>query len=466
MSAGEFGGVGRDSGDGVRRNIPLLPILLVNFIGTLGFSIVIPFLVFLVTKFGGNALVYGLIGAAYPAFQLIGGPILGNWSDVYGRRKILLLSQAGTTLSWLFFLAALLIPITVLSQVESPLLGSFSLTIPLLILFFARALDGITGGNVSVANAYIADITTEPLRKRNFGRMAISSNLGFIIGPALAGILGGTILKEMLPVIGALFISAAATIIIARYLPESRPVRLNRDPECLNVKKVFGQEHKSCVKLREKSGIKTRDILKIRHVPFTLLLYFLVFLGFNIFYTAFPIHAVQGLDWTLAKMGAFFALISFLMVIVQGPVLARISGKASDHLLIIVGSIILGTNFLLLLSGNDVWIFAAAVLFAVGNGLMWPSMLSLLSRLAGEAFQGSVHGFAGGIGSAASILGLIAGGLMYTQIKSVTFAISAVIIYCVFGLSLRLVIIERAGRRKRPTPVAGTDEDPNQKEKP
>ena len=125
--------------------VPLYPILSVNFIGTLGFSIVLPFLVFLVTRFGGNALVYGLMGATYSLFQLIGAPILGRWSDTYGRRKILLLSQAGTFLSWAIFLGALFLPVTTLTRVESTALGSFAVTLPLMALFFARALDGLTG---------------------------------------------------------------------------------------------------------------------------------------------------------------------------------------------------------------------------------------------------------------------------------------------------------------------------------
>src|SRR5690242_15210422 len=79
----------------------LFPLLLVNFVGTLGFSIVLPFLVFVVMKFGGNAIVYGLLAATYPAFQLIGAPILGRWSDIYGRKKVLLLSNAGTAVGWI-----------------------------------------------------------------------------------------------------------------------------------------------------------------------------------------------------------------------------------------------------------------------------------------------------------------------------------------------------------------------------
>ncbi len=141
------------------KRVSLFPILLVNFIGTLGFSIVLPFLVTLVTSFGGNALVYGAMGATYSAFQLVGAPILGRWSDVQGRRKILLMSQLGTLASWFVFLGALFLPAVALFEVDSRLIGSFVLTLPLVVLFLARALDGLTGGNVSVANAYLADVT-------------------------------------------------------------------------------------------------------------------------------------------------------------------------------------------------------------------------------------------------------------------------------------------------------------------
>ena len=87
-----------------QNKIQLFPILLINFIGTPGFSIVLPFLVFLVKDLGGNAIVFGILSATYPTFQLIGAPILGRWSDIYGRKKILLLSNAGTLVGWIFFL--------------------------------------------------------------------------------------------------------------------------------------------------------------------------------------------------------------------------------------------------------------------------------------------------------------------------------------------------------------------------
>jgi len=172
----------------VNKQVSIFPLLLSNFIGTMGFSIVLPFLVFLVIEFGGNSLVYGILAAIYPVFQLIGAPLLGRWSDSIGRKKVLLISNGGTFVGWVVFLIALFVPVWNIYSVNSVILGTFVITLPLIILFLARALDGITGGNISVANAYLADISTDKSRSKNFGKMAISSNLGFIVGPALAGI--------------------------------------------------------------------------------------------------------------------------------------------------------------------------------------------------------------------------------------------------------------------------------------
>jgi len=125
----------------VEKQPQLFPIFLVNFIGTLGFSIVLPFLVFVVIKFGGNAIVYGLLAATYPLFQLIGAPILGRWSDTYGRKKVLLLSNAGTSIGWVLFLFALFLPAEKVFNIDLPLLGTFVVILPILMLFLARAID-------------------------------------------------------------------------------------------------------------------------------------------------------------------------------------------------------------------------------------------------------------------------------------------------------------------------------------
>ena len=281
----------------------LYPILSVNFVGSLGFSIVLPFLVFLVMRWGGNAVVYGVMGATYSAFQLVGAPILGRWSDRFGRRRILLLSQLGTLFSWAVFLLAFALPDEPLAHLDSRLLGEFAVTLPLVVMFVARACDGLTGGNVSVANAYLADVTTEENRNRDFGRMAVAANLGFIMGPAIAGLLSGTSYGEILPVLAALAISLVASLIIVFYLPESSPCVLEEDPERLNVRKVFGQEQKPCYELAPADELSARGILALPGVGPLLAVYFLVMMGFNFYYVAFPVHASQGLGLVGARRG-------------------------------------------------------------------------------------------------------------------------------------------------------------------
>ncbi|RXE56923.1 MFS transporter [Methanoculleus taiwanensis] len=427
-------------------NVPaktLYPLFAVSFIGSLGFSIVLPFLVFLVTDFGGNALVYGLLGSTYPAFQLIGAPLLGRASDVYGRKKILLLSQAGTLASWCIFLAALFLPIVPLAAVDSGLLGAFTLTLPLLVLFVARALDGITGGNVSVANAYLADVTVDAERNRNYGRMSVASNVGFILGPALAALLGATRYGQVPPVLVALVIALIGVVIIIVWLPERRPCPITEKPEKTAIRTAFGQEQKECYRLEGERDLSIRGVFRLSHVPYILLLYFLIFLGFNIYYTAFPAYAAGPLAWTSTTLGLYLAAVSAMMAFVQGPVLSHLSDRISEGYLIVAGSAILGVNFILLATGNLALIYLAAVFIAVGNGLMWPSTLSALSKLAGKRYQGAVQGVAGSAGSLASIVGLIAGGILYEQFGAGAFLITAGVIYLVFFLALRVLTFRR-----------------------
>jgi MFS transporter, DHA1 family, tetracycline resistance protein len=423
----------------LERQSQLFPILLVNFIGTLGFSIVLPFLVFLVRDFGGNAIAYGILGATYSAFQLIGAPILGKWSDLYGRKKILLLSNAGTLIGWIFFLVALFLPVEKFT-VDNALVGTFVISLPLLVLFLARAIDGITGGNISVANAYLADISSNENRSRNFGKMAVSQNLGFIVGPALAGILGGTIYGAILPVSAALILSLVTIIVIGFRLKESKP----GPPEILvqeegTIRKVFSQECKDCFDNENPKKLKFRDVFKLKHIPYLLVLYFLIFLGFNIFYASFPIHAAIGLKWSVTQLGIFYAVLSGIMVVIQGPVLRKALKKFSEQKLVIIGSVILGTNFILFMSNITFVIYGAVILFALGNGLMWPSFMSILSKRAGTTLQGAVQGVAGSFGSLASIIGLILGGTLYNLIGATTFLVSAGVIFTAFIMSFRLL---------------------------
>jgi len=414
-----------------RDSVPLFPILSVSFIGTLGYSIFLPFLVFLTTKFGGGAIAYGVLGATYSVFQLFGAPVLGKLSDIHGRKKILLLSHIGTILSWVIVLIALMLPIFEVFKTEYAVL-----TLPMLVLFIGRALDGLTGGNISVANAYLADITDEENRKINYGKMSVANNLGFMIGPMLAGILGGTLLGEKLPVFVALSISIVAGWLIAFRLPDAKPIPLDKPPCKSGIRKLYDMEHKECYEMKREKGLGLKDIFKIKHLSFIMLLYFLMFVGFNIFYTAFPIHTVEKLHWSITALGIFFSVMSVLMILVQGPLLSILAKKVSDETLTIVGTLILSGSFLFLMSANTISIYIAAALFALGNGLMWPSFLAIISRLGKPEEQGFIQGMASSTGSLASIIGLILGGFIYIQIGVYSFLLITILMFIVFLLTL------------------------------
>jgi MFS family permease len=412
-------------------------------------SLVMPFLVILVEQSGGNGVIYGIMAAVYPAFQLVGSPILGRWSDRLGRKPVLLLSQAGTTLAWVLFYLALLPRAVPLLRVQSGAFGSFAITIPLLLLFAARALDGVTGGNVSVANAYLSDISTPSTRSKNFGLLALSSNLGFIVGPTLAGLLGASALGVRLPVIAAFGISLIGLLLIGALLQEQprrrggpagpggserdtpgvpdspRQPRVHYCPQAgtttLDDVEVVEGVAEPCESERGFSAI-----LRIPNVSRFLMLYFVLFLGFNIFYAVFPVHALRVYEWSSAELGIFFSTLSVLMVVVQGPLMGFLSGRVGEVPLVVGGSGILAISFVVLIFGGPLLAFLAAALFALGNGVMWPSFLSLLASLVSEDLQGEVQGFGASAGSAASIIGLVAGGVLYEAIGSTTFALSAV----------------------------------------
>ena len=423
----------------------IFPILTVNFVGTLGFSIVLPSLVFLVTRFGGNDLVYGFVGATYSFFQLIGAPILGRWSDRYGRRRILLLSVAGTCISWGIFLLAAALPLRSLAQVDSPLLGAFTLTAPLAVLFVARALAGVTGGDVSIANAYLADVSTERDRSENFGKMAVASNLGFVGGPALAGLLAAIGSSALLPIVAALAVSAFAVWLVAFRLADAPACVLAGDPEKVNVRKLLGQEQKECFAMKAGRKPSLAELLRLPSMALVLSVYFLVFLAFNFFYVGFPLYAATGIHWSLAEIGVYFAAMALTMALVQGPVLERLAKVWPPRRLVIVGGMLLAASFVFFDSASAWVIFIGTALLAAGNGLMWPSLLAILSGLAPRDEQGAVQGLASSLGASASIAGLLIGGFLYHNAGSGVFLVSAALVALTCVLAAMIPPTPKAG---------------------
>ena len=415
-----------DSKNTEKFNTALIPLLTVNLIGTMGYSLVLPFLVYIVTRYGGNAVIYGLLGATYSFFQLFGAPMLGRLSDVYGRRKILFVTQLGTLLSWIVFFITLSLPAVALAEISSGWLGTFTLTLPLLLLFFARGVDGLTGGNISVATAYVVDLSTEKDQAQNMGRMSLSTNMGFILGPMIAGLLGATYLGEKLPVLAAIVISGLGLALIIFLLPESKPTPVDGPPCGSPTRRVMGAEPRDCYDppLR-KNGIL--DLLKIKKVPVMFGLYFFIFFAFNTYYATFPIHAAKALNWETSELGFFFSFSSVAMILVQGPVLSFLNKRVDSSILFGVGSVLMFCSFFTYSIAHTYAAYTAALLFALGNGIMWPSYMALLATLGPRDKKGYIQGVAAGIGSFASILGLLLGGLLYARFQEVTFIIAGAI---------------------------------------
>jgi len=419
-----------------KQNPSIFPLMSVSFIGTLGFSIMLPFLVYLVHDFKGNEFLYGALGASYSAFQMIGAPILGRLSDIYGRKKILFICEAGSFLSWGIFFVALYLPVNTLFHIHGGLIGDLVFTLPLLVLFIARSVDGITAGDISVANAYLSDVTDEKDLKKNYGKMAASANIGFIFGPLLAGVLGATAFGLKLPIITTAAISLAALFLIVFGLPESKTNARKFRSE-IEDRDIMHKGTHIEKELRPGFGF----LLGLPNISLMLVLYFLIYLGFNFFYTGFPLFASQILKWNVTQMGIFFAVLSGEMVLVQGPLLSALSKKVSDENLTIAGGLILAANFIFMMSHTTAVLYFAAVLFSLGNGLMWPSFLSILSKVAGHKYQGAIQGLASSAGSLASIIGLITGGILFHAYQEKTFLIAAGIIFIVFLCSFRLINI-------------------------
>ena len=405
------------------------PILAVHFLGTLGFSLAIPFLVFIVTDLGGAAWTYGLVGATYSAFQLVGAPLLGHWSDRAGRRPVLVASQVGTFAAWLLFFGALSLPVVGITDVAGA-----TLTIPLLLVFAARALDGATGGNISVANAYVADLTRDnhEIRQVAFGRMGMAASFGFVIGPAAAGLLGGTAWGPRLPIAVAAGFAAITTAAILLFLKEPKSRCPKGPPGPSVVEAGLHQQGKPCHTRPEKKVLRTG--VKQRPVALILVATFILFLGFNFFYAGFPIHAIVAYGWDTGELGAFFAVLAGMMIVAQGPLLSFASKHFERRIVFAAGMACLVLALVSYQLPAGAVTYVGAGFFAIGNGLAWPTFQTRVADVAGDD-QGTVQGAVTSASSLASIAGLLVGGFVYPFLGGNLFFIGAALFVVVLVLT-------------------------------
>jgi DHA1 family tetracycline resistance protein-like MFS transporter len=354
-----------EANDPRERRGPLLIIFLTILVNLIGFGIIIPLLPFYAETFGASPLTIGLLFATFSVAQLVASPVLGAWSDKWGRRPVLIFSLIGTVISFVM-----------LAMAQS-----------LLMLFAARIVDGLSGGNITTARAYIGDISTDENRAKMFGVLGAAFGLGFIIGPALGGLFAQ--ISYTAPIWAAAAITVVAAVLAWLWLPET----VHR------VDAVSGSPWKA---LRELSGRPGLRLL------FTI--DFLYWGSFAVYQTTFALFGARRFGFDATHTGYLLASFASLGVIVQlgmvGPIVKRLGEKRALELGLIFAAV--GWGGSALTYSLPVFI-AMLVPGAIGVGLCNPSLNSLVSGAGGKHEQGRVQGAAGGLESLGRTLGPIWG---------------------------------------------------------
>jgi MFS family permease len=342
----------------------------------------------------------------------------------------------------------------------------------LLVLFLARAFDGLTGGNIAVAQAYLADISTERRRKADYAKLAMATSVAFGVGPAIAGFLAETPMGNKAPVLAAAGVSFLALVFAWWVLPNDETFNLHEEDMQAN-QKGASEVEPAAVGAREETSqatqtkdnassdeatddeedeprLGTRGLLAIGPVRFVVVLYFLIYLGFNLFYTAFPLHAAKDLNWDAGELGIFFTVLSVMMALVEGPFMNWLSNTVEDTPLIWIGAAMMAGFFGLLMIEIDWMVYVSSAVFALGNGIMWPSFLSVLSKVAPKGHQGAVQGLGGSAGGFASVAGLILGGMLFDAFRTESFLYSGALFVLVTIMALILPGILKNAPTKLP----------------
>ncbi|MBV8488173.1 MAG: MFS transporter [Planctomycetaceae bacterium] len=337
---------------------PLAIVVLIVLIDLLGFSVVMPLLAPFAEQYGFREWQIGLLFAAYPLCQLIAGPILGRLSDRYGRRPLLIFSQAGTAVSFL-------------------ILGlSRNFTIMLL----ARMLDGASGGNILVAQAYVADVTTPENRAKGMGLIGMAFGLGFVFGPLLGGVLLGLPVAEgwrlRLPFLVAAGFSTLAWLMVLLRLPESR-----------------SGPNMACERARVLSWRGLSDTVRLPGIGQLVILGFLSAMAFAALESTLSLFLERRMNWNARTASFVFAGLGFLSALVQGGLIRRLVPKFGEPRLIVTGVSVVSLGFAgVALVSSAFGLATALFLVGLGQGLLGPSISGLLSRITPMTEQGAVLG--------------------------------------------------------------------------
>lgn len=357
---------------------PLILIFITVFIDLVGFGIVIPALPYYVEGeiFKATPFDIGILFASYSLMQFIFSPVLGSLSDKIGRRPILFFSMLGSVVGYLFI----------------------GLAFALWMVFAGRIISGITGGNISTAQAYIADVTSKENRAKGMGLFGAAFGLGFIFGPAIGGILSRYGIN--IPFLFAAGLSLANAVLLYFILPES----VNKD----------AYDH---AKIRRNRFVELFESLSDSRFGTLTAIYFFLVVSFSIMTYAFVLYTIQRFGYTAEQNGYIFAFIGILAVIFQGGLFGKLVHRFGENPLMIIGCLMMTLSLFLTPyispeTGGLLGLLCNVALLAIGNSMASPAITSLASKVANENEQGKALGVMQSGASLARAIGPAIGGVL------------------------------------------------------
>jgi DHA1 family tetracycline resistance protein-like MFS transporter len=354
-----------------------MPILfLIVFVDLVGFGLIIPLLPFYAERFGASPQQVTILMAVYSLMAMLAAPLWGRLSDRIGRRPVLMASMIAAALAYLWL----------------------GLASALWMLFAARAFGGACAGNIAAAQAYIADVTPPEKRARGMGMIGAAFGLGFIIGPALGGLVAGNEIGSadlQTPGLIAAGLSAAAFLGVVLLLPESLPAAVRARPS------------------RSRRAI-LQSVLRRPVLARLLAVFFIVILAFAGMESTFAMWAMRQYGWGPAQIGYVFTYVGLLSAIMQGGLIGPLTRRFGEERLMQSGLALIALGLLLLPFARALLPLGIALTAqAVGMGAMQPSLNSLISRRAGVEEQGEVMGLAQSVGSLSRVLGPVIAGALF-----------------------------------------------------
>lgn len=363
------------------RKASLLVLFLTVFVDLIGFGMVIPFLSFYAREYGASGMEVGAVVGVYSIMQFFFAPVWGRLSDRIGRRPVLLVSLAASFTGYLMF--------------------GFSRSLGM--LFLSRVIAGIGGANIGTAQAYIADATTPEKRAKGMGLIGAAFGMGFILGPPLSGFLAsvGTsrgLHGNLLPGLVAAGLSFTAFLIALSVLTESKPPNLV-----------------------PRSGLPPqfdkriwRDLAQHRLLASLMAGLFLTLLAVAGMEVGVTLLARDRFHFTPRDMAWFFLFMGVIVATIQGGLLGKIAKKIGEQKMLIVGAAAFTLGFVLVPNVYRVpLLYCVAFFIAIGQGLCYPALTSLVSQTAPESERGSMLGLAAAVGSLARFCGPLLSGVLY-----------------------------------------------------